>query len=63
MRDQNYASLVWGWIDMAFVWVVEIDSVFVYGGRKSLILVGGLIDLVFVWVVEVGLVFVSEHRI
>ena len=55
VRAEINLYLVWGPIDLFFVWVVEIALVFVWG-RKSLGCSVIEIDLVFVWVFEIDLI-------
>ena len=48
---------------MVFVWVVEIDLVFVCGPKMTWFCVGIEIDLIFVWVVEIDLMSVWEIKV
>ena len=48
---------------MVFVWVVEIDLVFVYGPKMTWFCMGIEIDLVFVWVDEIDLMSAWEIEV
>ena len=48
-------------MDLVFVWIVEIDLIFVCG-RKWRGVVWGLIHLLFVWVLEIDLFFRAGQK-
>ena len=48
---------------MVFVWVVEIDLVFVSGPKMTWFYVGIEIDSFFVWVVEIELISVTGSKL
>ena len=57
MRIGYHLVLVWGSIDLFFLWVVEIGLI-LDAGRSLAFSTSIEIDLVFVWVVEINLISV-----
>ena len=60
MRAENDMFLLWGSTDLVFVWVVDIDLIFVCGPEITSFSISIEINLDFVRLVEIDLIWRME---